>query len=743
MPPRPGNHGQILEISPIRGDAGDTVSVEAAGPNLGQFEFSTQSQVALYPASSGLLSSIRSGGTASGFISVLASRTDVLSSSRLTFEIPLAIDQYAQSAGTRKFFVKVVTPPAIAWSVREFAWDGGAFVVPTPAAPTSALHAPSPVHNTVSAGSTAAMLGQLPEPSAWTRGNLVEPLVDGQRVFSSLHADLQAAGEFIYIAFWRFNPDLVLDPTVGLTLGQLLVQKANQGTTVKILLWDFNNNIANWLGFVAGLGTPVSVGPFPELELGGPLTGQAMLDLLLADKNRTNQWYQGAPQPAIELLWAHHPDRGMPAPSIDGRALIVGSHHQKMVVMDQPHAPPSSSYPFPDGGNASTPRLVAYVLGLNAINKYWDDSRHRLSYPARPSPEPWHDAGVRVEGPEAGRAEQEFVRRWNLWRPNSLWPSNLQNVFARGSRARYLVTCSGRPQIQGALTTQLARAANCVYIEDQYFSNRELFDELIGAYLHSELVEVRAARAQGRRIDPGNFLQIALVTNGPETYINGGITSPMEVYRYVNFLNLELCTCRSITLRNRRRVRRSFGVDWRLQGPDWDMRRLVVPTGGRGTKLSNIRRVSNGIRPCYALSSDQSRPEIYIHSKLTIADDTQILVGSANYSYRSMQYDSEAALEVDDPGVAESLRADIYEEFFGAQPTGSIGQQFARWHQQAQQNRARLAQNPQAPLLGGNVHIVAYPYVAPNFALVLQALVGTFGSMLFTHRLLQRLYPLH
>lgn len=782
MPVQPGNLGQILRIDPTQGDVGTTITVRIAPPNPGQFEFNQFTRVALFPDSQGLLTAIQGGTFPSGFVSIRIPSVTVVSPTELRFQIPQAVLAYRQATGVDRFYVSALTPPGWAWSLQPFEWGGigipigfasgttlgglappilsvaplgvGPITLGLPApgfgasiplaaagpAPIGAAAAPSAVPAAPAAAVPAS--GANPSPSGWSDDNLVEPLIDGDAVFTSLWKDLQTAGEFIYLAFWRFNPDLVLDAASGTTIGQFLVRKANQGTTIKILLWDVNNNVAAWVAFFARLGISVTVAPFPGLQLQALITGQSIMDLLVADLRRTRQWHATAPQPQIELQVVPHPDQGMPSPQLHGFQLAVGSHHQKMVIMDQWAASPEPPRPNPVGGDKNSPRLVAYVLGLNAVDQYWDDQMHRLNHPLRPKPQPWHDAGIRVEGPEANRVEQEFIRRWNLWKPASLWPSRIQNSFPNGSRARFLVTQVPTPQIKGALTGLIARARTSIYVEDQYFSNVDLNNDLIDTYLASELAEVRAAQAQSRPVDVENFLQIALVTNSPEVFRTHGVEQPMEAFRYVNFTNLELCTSRSIVLRNGAMLRRPFGADWRLRSQDWDIPNLEIPTVPNATPLSQVVRISGGIRPCYLLSSDPARPHVYVHSKLTIVDDQYLLIGSANYSVRSMDYDSEADLEVDDHRSAQGMRLELFTEHFESFPSGPIARQFFEWHQRAEENATRLIGNPAAALLGNNIYIVEYPWQQPRFDLMAGSIFGAPGYFI-TPYLLSAIYPLH
>ena len=76
----------------------------------------------------------------------------------------------------------------------------------------------------------------------WTSGNQISTLIDGEEIFCRMRAGIETADArgFIYLAFWQFHPDLVLDVrTPHVTLGSVLRRKALQGVQIRLLIWDF------------------------------------------------------------------------------------------------------------------------------------------------------------------------------------------------------------------------------------------------------------------------------------------------------------------------------------------------------------------------------------------------------------------------------------------------------------------------------------------------------------------------
>nr|WP_225937971.1 phospholipase D-like domain-containing protein [Myxococcus sp. RHSTA-1-4] len=79
--------------------------------------------------------------------------------------------------------------------------------------------------------------------------------------------------------------------------------------------------------------------------------------------------------------------------------------------------------------------------------------------------------------------------------------------------------------------------------------------------------------------------------------------------------------------------------------------------GGGGVdtvvKLEDITRVEGDLH-IYTCVQEGSWNRIYTHSKVAIIDDQWLIVGSANWSYRSMQYDGEISAFIDNPGLAQA-----------------------------------------------------------------------------------------
>ncbi|MGW1956925.1 phospholipase D family protein [Streptomyces sp. NPDC001920] len=194
-----------------------------------------------------------------------------------------------------------------------------------------------------------------PDRAAWSRGNLVRPLVHGGTYFPALHSAIreQRAGDLLLFTDWRGDPDERLDGP-GSEIGKVLGEAAERGVIVKGLLWrshldrfQFSEEENRHLG--------------DEIEAAG---GECLLDM---------------------------------------RVRPGGSHHQKLVVLRHPDRPE---------------RDIAFVGGIDLCHNRHDDASHAGDPQALPiaaayGPHPpWHDVQLAIRGPALGDIEAGFRERW-------------------------------------------------------------------------------------------------------------------------------------------------------------------------------------------------------------------------------------------------------------------------------------------------------------------------------------------
>ena len=277
---------------------------------------------------------------------------------------------------------------------------------------------------------------------AWTLGNEVRPLVDGQTYFTALLAAVRQMeqGDLLMFTDWRGDPDERLDgpePEVS----RVLSQAARRGVVVKGLIWrshtdriQFSSSENDHLG--------------EEIEAAG---GECLRDM---------------------------------------RVRTGGSHHQKFLILRHPGRPELD---------------VAYVGGIDLCHGRHDTTTHHGDPQPPPiasaygTRAPWHDLQVEIRGPAVGEVEATFRERWDDPSPLSRNPLHrLRDMVAReDTTANPLPARLADPPARGALAVQLlrtypyrrkgypfaplgersiargyhkavARARTLIYLEDQY-----------------------------------------------------------------------------------------------------------------------------------------------------------------------------------------------------------------------------------------------------------------------------------
>lgn len=265
----------------------------------------------------------------------------------------------------------------------------------------------------------------VPGRNAWRveTADTLSFLVDGEEYFRALDRTLRLAQRSIRIVGWDFNPDILLRPRQGgETLGVMLrrLVEAAPELEVRILIWAM-----------------------------GPIYAGHSLKLF-----RENGW---SDHPRIHLRF-------------DARHALRGSHHQKMVTVDD---------------------AIAFVGGIDLTAGRWDTKEHVASSPerVRPNGEPYgpvHDVQAMVCGP-AARAVADLARwRWKTatgeeaetaaGRGAAAWPKDVAPAL-QGCTAAIARTAPGlagldeRREAIRLTRDAIAAARSHIYIETQYLAS--------------------------------------------------------------------------------------------------------------------------------------------------------------------------------------------------------------------------------------------------------------------------------
>ena len=176
---------------------------------------------------------------------------------------------------------------------------------------------------------------------------------------------------------------------------------------------------------------------------------------------------------------------------LDSHHPLAGSHHQKIVVIDD---------------------CTAFCGGIDMTRERWDTREHRDEEPRRVSPDgkphgPWHDAAMALEGPVARALGDACRERWHAagGRPiepvtdgTDCWPDGLEADFNDVSVgiSRTLPKMQDQEpvhEIEALYVTLIARARRMIYAESQYFASR------------------RVAEAIAKRLDEADGPEIVIV----------------------------------------------------------------------------------------------------------------------------------------------------------------------------------------------------------------------------------------
>jgi phosphatidylserine/phosphatidylglycerophosphate/cardiolipin synthase-like enzyme len=440
-------------------------------------------------------------------------------------------------------------------------------------------------------------------------GHAATPLVDGAAVFESVHRDLLRARRRVYVALWGLEEEFILHrgPDGETTFSRFCkaALAANPDLELFVLVWDW---------FVGQVAT-------------------AMPGLLPMPKT--------PPVPRAEAL-CRPADRGRVHVALHGNP-PVGSHHQKFILCD-----------LEDTGAS------LHCLGLNLQNHCWDADTHPFPHAYPEASRPWHDVGVRLEGPVVRDFEEEFRRRWRAATGEEL-PGGQFDDSARGitrvSAVVHREQSEPSPAKQWYLA-RLPRARDFVYLENQYFDDPDVTKTLYTAYLEAER---RGAR-----------LPIALVlpwwedisrTHWPPWH-------PIAPWTLYNATELRVRTAERVKIKGSPNVHVRPPGGWpEVRAPaDPDRalalanpanregaaqfakepRHFAVRDGERWVEWRDVDWVEGGIEVYRMMAATARWPAqpVYVHSKLAIVDDAY-LVGSSNVSHQSFVIDSEIDVAVE------------------------------------------------------------------------------------------------
>jgi phosphatidylserine/phosphatidylglycerophosphate/cardiolipin synthase-like enzyme len=408
-----------------------------------------------------------------------------------------------------------------------------------------------------------------------------------------------------------------------------------------------------------------------------------------------------------------------------------GTHHQKTILIDYAH----------DEGR----HAVGYVIGLNSVTDYWDTAAHLVEDMRREQGgaaeanecvqdlqddsgfrtlKPYQDYACRLDGGGALIAVyRNFVQAWDraikdLTREASgactsreadcsSPPVALLRKAEPGDSTVQVVRTQPEEddrsirEMYWLATSMAANTAGYLYIENQYFQYEEWSKHLLQARKAAVAMWRQGCEAAGKTIEDLPIMHVLVVIPAPERAQmiprthdavatlgqDQGMTGQNEMIKEKN-------------LRKPRMTKDEFGAATPVVDEMPDVVKhansihkpsLAELEGTYGLKIS-----VSMLNTCGFENGRWRYREIYIHSKLMIANDAFFTLGSANMNQRSMAVDSELNIAVQDSALASTLRRRVWTLIGGDEfATQEIDRKkfFRKWVDQGLNNKVKKLGN--------------------------------------------------
>ncbi|XP_018014326.1 phospholipase D gamma 1 [Hyalella azteca] len=496
------------------------------------------------------------------------------------------------------------------------------------------------------------------------------PRVPGN-AWEDIYTALKNAKNMILITGWSVNTsiELVRGPgRNGQTLGDLLKEKADQGVTVHLLLWDEILSTDN-------------------VNLSAMNTGD----------NKTRDFFKNS---RVKVALAVRNKKGVKHDRIRNHrfSTLCFSHHQKTVITDVAS----------QGGDGKSRHLVAFLGGLDLTTGRYDTPEHPLfatldkehkndfvnnvvktTVDSGPR-QPWHDIHCQVEGPAVEDILENFTGRWikqGLKDDTSINFNNVElkhHVLSKDSwnvqifrsishdsfhfrilNLKNIFKKSGvmiEDSIHKAYVHHIKRAQHFIYIENQYFMGSSHLWTKCRDIEISNLVPLEIATKITEKIkQKEEFVVYVVLPMFPEGSPENGWMQAMLHWQFHTIEMMYGMIGKAIAEANIQASPQDYLMFFCLgkrEGYDSVPQRLKAPLTAPAEKAFTNRRLM-----------------IYVHSKMAIFDDEYIIVGSANINDRSLRgtRDTEIAMgafqpHLNDPtkGEVSQFRKSLWAEHFGS-----------------------------------------------------------------------------
>lgn len=437
---------------------------------------------------------------------------------------------------------------------------------------------------------------------------------------------------------------------------------------------------------------------------------------------------------------------GAVAGNVDEEALINqwATHHQKPILIDYDYANKL------DKSKAAGHKAVGYVMGLNSVSDYWDSETHALDDPAREkdyagksdalaegrartapiSRKPLRDYACRIEGAALVGVYANFCAAWNRAKPlpalagagkathkaaptaplnASLMPAALTKkdkaaaacciqVLRTQPEEAYHDGNQNQPfdkSIKQAYFQASSMARNYLYLENQYF----FYDEWANYLKAERLAFLNGVDKAGKPLKAARLLHVIAVIPAPEdagmvprTFDTLKALGQADSMPKQNALVDNNVGNWAITKTATPGLTDIVKTADAIKAPTVDKNSVLLQEGvSLGLKVLVVKLVTSGTLP---KAKGTVHRDIYIHSKLMLADDCFMTLGSANLNQRSMAADSEINIATDNIPHNRALRQRVWGNLTGAKAlnggeevSATIVDTFKNWQELAANNK--------------------------------------------------------
>jgi len=530
--------------------------------------------------------------------------------------------------------------------------------------------------------------------------------------FPQIVSDISKATKSVDLICFGFDPAMEVGIRSGnqwprgKRYGDLLLEVANKGVVVRLLVWFAS--AGNLTGKVGRMANNLPGHPrWPRTRDKGSLDYEQQRYREDWWDNAIGQSYSGINRfsPCNNLHVRH---RSLPALDtlftvgksdltlIQKESLErVGTHHQKPVLID--YEEPSAA--------------VGYVMGLNSLTDYWDTPQHLYDDPLRGKAwegerdnkhpnlglKPYRDYAIRVEGPLLADLNRNFAVAWDAaeinWNPNRRdvgVPPSLQAYRMHIDKDRLAVrqkpncaqsqiartdAISGDQTIQELYWLATNQVRNYLYIENQYFQNDD-WAKLLKE--RRKIYQKELKKCSGMQANDMPLLHVFIVIPEPEkdgmvpaTYDSiaalgrgdqmANYDEGVKAFRALEFEPDDGAVERATKYLTTAALTITPGANYLLNDMKASSKKPAVTSQQLEALGINVL-----IAKLYTQDEQSAASrEIYIHSKLLMADDVFFTLGSANLNVRSMCCDGEINIAATDKSFIEQMRKRVWRNIAG------------------------------------------------------------------------------